>query len=64
MIYHISYCCRMVDRGLMVDCQEIETNIAHNFFCFLALMDFNNHVTFTDVDEKSEQFYFYSGVEK
>ena len=42
----------MVDRGLMVDCQEIETNIAHNFFCSLALMDFNNHVTFTDVDEK------------
>ena len=54
----------MVDRGLMVDCQEIETNIAHNFLCSLALMDFNNHVTFTDVDEKSEQFYFYSGVEK
>ena len=52
MIYHISYCCRMVDRGLMVDCQEIETNKAHNFFCSLALMDFNNHVTFTDVDEK------------
>ena len=41
-----------IDRGLMVDCQEIETNIAHNFFCSLALMDFNNHVTFTDVDEK------------
>ena len=31
-IYYISYCCRMVDRGLMVDRQKIETNIAHNFF--------------------------------
>ena len=28
LIYDISYCCRTVDRGLMVDRQEIETNIA------------------------------------
>ena len=42
----------MVDCGLMVDCQKIEVNIAHNFFCSLALTDFNNHLTFTVVDEK------------
>ena len=36
----------------MVDRQEIETNIAHNFFCSLALTNVNNHVTFTEVDEK------------
>ena len=42
----------MVDRGLMVDRQKIEINIAHNFFCSLALTDFNNHLIFTVVDEK------------
>ena len=42
----------MVDRGLMVDQQKIEINIAHNFFCSLALMNFNNHLIFTVVDEK------------
>ena len=52
-IYYVSYCCRMVDRGLMLDRQKIETNIAHNFFCSLALTDFNNHLIFTVVDEKN-----------
>ena len=44
----------MVDRGLMVDRQKIEINIAHNFFCSLALTDFNNHLILTvvTVDEK------------
>ena len=42
----------MVDRGLMVDRQKKETNIVHNFFCSLALTDFNNLLTFTVVDEK------------
>ena len=42
----------MVDRGLMVDRQKIETNIAQNFFCSLALTDFNNQLIFTVVDEK------------
>ena len=42
----------MVDRGLMVDQQKIEINIPHNFFCSLALMNFNNHLIFTVVDEK------------
>ena len=65
IIYYISYCCRMVDCGLMVDRQKREINIAHNFFCSLALTDFNNHLTFTVVDEKkTEQFYFNSDVEK
>ena len=55
----------MVDRGLMVDRQKIETNIAHNFSCSLALTDFNNHLIFTIVDEKkTERFYFNSDVEK
>ena len=44
----------MVDRGLMVDRQKIEINIAHNFFCSLALTDFNNHLIFTVVDEKKK----------
>ena len=43
----------MVDRGLMVDRQKIETNIAHNFFCSLALTDFNNHLIFIVVDKKN-----------
>ena len=65
IIYYISYCCRLVDRGLMVDRQKIETNIAHNFFCSLSLTDFNNHLIFTVVDEKkTERFYFNSDVEK
>ena len=42
----------MVDRGLMVDRQKIEINMAHNFFCSLALTDFNNHLIFTVVNEK------------
>ena len=42
----------MVDRGLMVDSQKIETNIVHHFFCSLALTDFNNHLIFNVVDEK------------
>ena len=36
----------------MVDRQKIETNIVNNFFCSLALTDFNNHHIFTVVDEK------------
>ena len=36
----------------MVDRQKIEINIAHNFFCSLALTDFHNHLIFTVVDEK------------
>ena len=38
---------------LMVDRQKIETNIAHNFFCSLALTDVNNYLIFTVVDEKN-----------
>ena len=38
---------------LMVDRQKIETNLAHNFFCSLALTDVNNYVIFTVVDEKN-----------
>ena len=49
---------------MMVDRQKIEINIAHNFFCSLALADFNNHLIFTLVDEKNQQFYFNSDVEK
>ena len=57
--YYISHCCRMVDRGLMVDRHKIETNIVHNFFCSLALTDFNNHLIFIVVDEKKpERFAF------
>ena len=49
----------------MVDRPKIEINIAHNFFCCLALTDFNNHLNFTVVDEKkTERFYFNSEVEK
>ena len=33
----------------MVDRQKIETNIAPNFFCFLALRDVNNYLIFTRV---------------
>ena len=42
----------MVDRGLTVDCQKIDTNIVHNFFYSLARTDLNNHLIFTVVDEK------------
>ena len=45
----------MVDHGLMVDRQKIETNVAYNFFCSLALKDFNNHLIFTVVDKKKKQ---------
>ena len=38
---------------LMVDRQKIEINIAHNFFCFLALRDVNNYLIFTVVDGKN-----------
>ena len=48
----------------MVDRQKIETNIAHYFFCSLALTDVNSYLIFTVVDKKTEPFYFYSGVEK
>ena len=48
----------------MVDRQKIDINIAHNFFYSLALTDFNNHLIFTVVDEKTERFYFNSDVEK
>ena len=48
----------------MVDRQKIETNIAHNFFCSLAVTDVNNYLIFTVVDAKTGRFYFYSGVEK
>ena len=41
----------MVDHGLLVDRQKIETNVAYNFFCSLALKDFNNHLIFTVVDK-------------
>ena len=37
----------------MVDRQKIETNIAHNVFCSLALTDLNNHLIFTVVDENN-----------
>ena len=42
----------MVDRGLIVARQKIETNIADNFFCSLALTDLINHLIFNAVDEK------------
>ena len=42
----------MVDCGLTVDRQKIDTNIVHNFFYSLARMDLNNHLIFTVVDEK------------
>ena len=42
----------MVDRGFMVHRQKIETNIAHNYFCSLEIMDFNNHLILTVVNEK------------
>ena len=45
----------MVDYGLMVDRQKIETNVAYNFFCFLALKDFNNHLIITVVDKKKKK---------
>ena len=55
----------MVERGLMVDRQKIEINIAHKFFCSLAAADFNNHLIFTIVDEKkTERNYFNSDVKK
>ena len=38
---------------LMVDRQKIETSIAHNFFCSLAVTDVNNYLIFTVVDEKN-----------
>ena len=46
----------------MVDRQKIETDVAHNFFCSLALKDFNNRLIFPVVDEKkkkkkTERFY-------
>ena len=38
---------------LIVDRQKIETNIAHNFFCSLALTEVKNYLIFTVVDEKN-----------
>ena len=47
----------MVDSGtgVMVDCQKVKTNIhvKQNYVCSLALTDFNNHLIFTVVNEKS-----------
>ena len=47
----------MVDSGtgVMVDCQKVKTNIhvIQNYVCSLALTDFNNHLIFTAVNEKS-----------
>ena len=42
----------MTDRGLMVACEKIETNIAQNVSCSLALTDLNYYLIFTVVDEK------------
>ena len=43
--------------------QEIETNIAHNFFCSLALTDVNNYLNFTVADEKKlNGFTFTAGL--
>ena len=41
--------------GVMVDCQKVNTNIhvIQNYVCSLALNDFNNHLIFTAVNEKS-----------
>ena len=44
----------MVDRGLTVDRQKIDTNIVNNFFYSLARMDLNNHLIFTVADEKKK----------
>ena len=47
----------MVDSGtgVVVDCQKVKTNInvKQNYVCSLALTDFNNHLIFTAVNEKS-----------
>ena len=48
---------------MMVDRQKIEINIAHNFFCSLALTDVNNYLNFTVVDEKKlNGFTFTAGL--
>ena len=54
----------MVDLGLMVDHQKMETNIAHNFFCSLALRDFNYHLIFTLVDEKKTERFCLTAILK
>lgn len=47
----------MVDSGtgVVVDCQKVKTdiNVKQNYVCSLALTDFNNHLIFTAVNEKS-----------
>ena len=47
----------MVDSGtgVVVDCQKVKTNInvKQTYVCSLALTDFNNHLIFTAVNEKS-----------
>lgn len=47
----------MVDSGtgVVVDCQKVKTNInvKQNYVSSLALTDFNNHLIFTAVNEKS-----------
>ena len=48
----------------MVDRQKIETNLAHNFFCSLALTDVNNYVIFTVVDEKNWTVFTFTAVLK
>ena len=52
----------MVDPLLIVDRQKIETNIAHNSSCSLALTDFNCYLIFTGVNEKKlNDFTFTAG---
>ena len=48
----------------MVDRQKIETNIAYNFFCSLALTDFNKHLIFTVIDEKKQNGFTFTAVFK
>ena len=52
----------MADRGLMVDCEKIETNIAHNDSCSLALTDLNYHLIFTVVDGKKNNDFTFIAV--
>ena len=52
----------MADRGLMVDCEKIETNIAHNVSCSLALTDLNYHLIFTVVDGKKNNDFTFIAV--
>ena len=51
----------MVDPLLIVDRQKIETNIAHNSSCSLALTDFNCYLIFTGVNEKNWTISLWGG---